>query len=334
MREEPLPRRDVGQWRPGLAAAPKSSRLSVRKALIVVPIVLALITVPVYVRYRFDLAAARQRIASGGQVAVTACGPIEYGDQGRGRPVLAIHGAGGGYDQGLQFGFEGVRTIAPSRFGYLNAPYPDDPSAAGQADAYACLLDYLGVERASVVAFSAGGPSALQFALRHPERVDRLVMVSAVSDASLVDPRPVDPSKDPVLSALLTDFVFWTATTYFPDRALAFFGMSTDAQRRLRPEEHERALQLLRMILPMSMRKTGNFNDPAHWFERGSFDFERIKAPTLVVHAVDDTFISVAHGQYTASRIPNARLQSLDFGGHFVFVRAEALAEIERFVLM
>jgi predicted alpha/beta-fold hydrolase len=86
------------------------------------------------------------------------------------------------------------------------------------------------------------------------------------------------------------------------------------------------------MILPMSMRKTGNFNDPAHWFERGDFALEQIKAPTLVIHAVDDTFVSFAHAQHTAERIPNTRLESFDFGGHFVYVRDDVLAEIASFV--
>ena len=85
------------------------------------------------------------------------------------------------------------------------------------------------------------------------------------------------------------------------------------------------------MILPMSMRKTGNFNDPAHWFERGAFDLERIAAPTLVIHAMD-TFVPVAHGQYTAARMPNARLATQEFGGHFVYVRDAVLEEIRAFI--
>ena len=288
-----------------------------------------------YSKYRRDLSDARDRLARGGRLVRTSCGAIEYSDEGKGKAVLSIHGAGGGWDQGLlirSFMGEGSRVIAPSRFGYLNTPYPDDPSAVAQANAYACLLDSLGIERVSVVAFSAGGPSALQFAIRYPERTAALVMVSAISDASLVDPRPVDPSKDPVLSIMLTDFVFWTATTCFPARALAFFGVSPAAQQRLTPEEHDRALRVLRMILPMSMRKTGNFNDPAHWFERGAFDLEHITAPTLVIHATDDTFVPFAHGQHTAARIPNARLATQEFGGHFVYVRNAVLGEIRAFI--
>jgi pimeloyl-ACP methyl ester carboxylesterase len=85
------------------------------------------------------------------------------------------------------------------------------------------------------------------------------------------------------------------------------------------------------MILPMSERKTGNLNDPAHWFERGDFNLERITAPTLVIHARDDTFVPFAHGQYTAARIPNARFLTQEFGGHFVYVREAVLEEIRTF---
>ncbi|HET9216627.1 MAG TPA: hypothetical protein VFR18_06585 [Terriglobia bacterium] len=80
----------------------------------------------------------------------------------------------------------------------------------------------------------------------------------------------------------------------------------------------------------MSMRNTGNFNDPAHWFERGEFDLGRIIAPTLVIHAMDDTFVSFAHGQHSAAS--NARFAPQEFGGHFVYVRDAALRVIRTFI--
>src|SRR5512134_1095337 len=175
------------------------------RAVFAVLVTITVGTFLVYLRFRQDMRAHEERIASGSTIANTPCGVIEYSEQGEGQPVLVIHGAGGGYDQGLLLSEPlgaGFRVIAPSRFGYLNTPYPDDPSALAQADAYACLLDYLGVKRVSVVAFSAGGPSALQFALRYPDRTNALVMVSTISDASLVDQRPVDPTNDPVLSLM------------------------------------------------------------------------------------------------------------------------------------
>jgi hypothetical protein len=44
-------------------------------------------------------------------------------------------------------GRAGVRVIAPSRFGYFGSTLPTDASPADQADAYALLLDHLGVDR-------------------------------------------------------------------------------------------------------------------------------------------------------------------------------------------
>ena len=118
--------------------------------------------------YRKDIAEARERVAKSGQVAQTACGPIEYAVEGKGPPILVVHGAGGGFDQGLEITAplvaSGFSVIAVSRFGYLGTPMPADASAHAQAEAHACLLDTLGIEKVAVVGASAGGPSAMDFA--------------------------------------------------------------------------------------------------------------------------------------------------------------------------
>jgi len=114
-------------------------------------------------------------------VAVLAAGPIEYAEIGEGPPILLVHGAGGGYDQGLDLGVplanSGFRVIAVSRFGYLRTPLPADASAAAQAEAHAALLDALKIERAAIMGASAGAPSTMQFALRHADRCSALVLL-------------------------------------------------------------------------------------------------------------------------------------------------------------
>src|SRR5579859_3755592 len=118
----------------------------------------------VYRRYRRDLRAAKARVFSGSRMIDTQSGPIEFGDVGKGAPVLVIHGAGGGFDQGLELGRplieNGFRVIAPSRFGYLGTPLPQDATPAAQADAHARLLDALEVDKVAVVAFLAEGAPA------------------------------------------------------------------------------------------------------------------------------------------------------------------------------
>lgn len=76
---------------------------------------------------------------------------------------------------------QGIRVFAVSRFGYLRTPRPDDASPEMQADAHVCLLDALDVDKAAVMGVSAGAPSALQTAIRHPARVSALVRVVPIA---------------------------------------------------------------------------------------------------------------------------------------------------------
>ncbi|MGZ7081250.1 MAG: alpha/beta fold hydrolase, partial [Thermoanaerobaculia bacterium] len=126
----------------------------------------------IYAAYRKDIEAARHRLENDSQVINAAHQQIEFAESGNGPAMLVIHGAGGGFDQGLDlaraFLGDENRFIAPSRFGYLGTPLPADASAEAQADAYLRLLDALKLDRVPVVAVSAGAPSAMRFCLKHP----------------------------------------------------------------------------------------------------------------------------------------------------------------------
>lgn len=128
----------------------------------------------VFVRYNYELDRARDAATQGSLIAITAAGPIEYADRGSGIELLSIHGAGGGYDQGITNADDlvgkGFRVIAPSRFGYLRTPIPPDSSPAAQADAHAALLSQPSVPKAMVIGISAGARSAVELAIRHRTR--------------------------------------------------------------------------------------------------------------------------------------------------------------------
>src|SRR5512138_1718657 len=97
-------------------------------------------------RYWRDITAARQRIDSlGSQVIETDCGRVEYLRAGEGSPVLVVHGALGGVDQGLWLArsydiAQHYQVIIPSRFGYLRSPVPPNANLSMQADAFVSLL--------------------------------------------------------------------------------------------------------------------------------------------------------------------------------------------------
>ena len=120
------------------------------------------------VLYRRDMATAHERVRGHSQLISSPHGDIEFSTGGSGPPVLVVHGSGGGFDQGelmvrAVLGDQ-VHWIAPSRFGYLRSTFREGATFDAQADAYAYLLDHLGIDRAAVVALSHGGPSALLFA--------------------------------------------------------------------------------------------------------------------------------------------------------------------------
>lgn len=170
---------------PSQPARPRRSRHRLRWVSLVGLILAGSLVLATYPRYRAEMRDTRAEIAAGSRIVPTSAGPIEYAETGNGPPVLIAHGNGGGYDQGLVAGRmfigQGYRLIAPSRFGYLRTPLPEDGSATAQADAYAALLDALGIEQVAIAAVSDGGPSAMQFALRHPDRITVLIIMSAKS---------------------------------------------------------------------------------------------------------------------------------------------------------
>jgi len=295
---------------------------------------IAVAGVAVTVRYRSDMRAARERIASPERRVVrTACGPIEYARAGDGYPVLAVHGNAGGFDQGLLLaGWSidpGFQVIAPSRFGYLGSPMPSRASVAMQADAYAALLDALSIEQAAVVGYSAGSASAIQFAVRHPERLSALVLVEPVAPGKGPGRGLVLPRSTSIIFALFTvltislksDFLYWAAITCFqPIVEGPWAGVPPGM--RLTPEDKADIRVLLSSILPVSARADGSSFD-THVSTPGLLDasesdypFGSIRTPTLVVSAVDDPLALHENARALVERIPNARLQAVPGGGH------------------
>jgi pimeloyl-ACP methyl ester carboxylesterase len=293
---------------------------------------LVLVSLAIAPRYRSDLRASHEAI-TGGRIVDTACGPIEVATRGEGPPVLMIHGAGGGYDQGLLFaqalGGE-FRWIVPSRFGYLGTPLPEDASTPLQADAHACLLDALGIDRVAVVGVSAGGPSALQLALRHPERVTGLAMLCAVSRR---DP-PRGPVADFAFRLVLTrDFPFWVMNTAARPALAAMLGVDRETLARLPPQDAALMNQALARIHPVAERRAGIVFDMGRLVADAPYPLERIRTPTLVVHARDDALVPVGHAENTAAGIRGARLVLLEEGGHMGYLfQSGVLSEIRGFL--
>ncbi|HEX2835326.1 MAG TPA: alpha/beta hydrolase [Thermoanaerobaculia bacterium] len=279
-----------------------------------------------YAAYRKEIEAARQRVETGRQFLDSPDGPIEFAEAGSGPAVLLIHGAGGGFDQGLGLGDaflgDGYRVIAPSRFGYLGTPLPADASPEAQADAHLRLLDALHLDRVAVIGVSAGGPSAMQLCLRHPERCSALVLVVPMTAAPQNETTTVRiPSGVlPLLNAVLSsDFLFWTAMKVARLALVtSILGTPIQVYRGATSEERRRADELLRMLLPVSRRAAGLLNEANVAANLAPYPLEQMRVPTLVISAADDLYSFYENGLLTAEQIPDGRFVGFSTGGHLL----------------
>jgi pimeloyl-ACP methyl ester carboxylesterase len=261
------------------------------------------------------MSAARARLAAETRhVVSTPWGAVEYAERGSGTPVLVIHGiyhhcVGGLLSvRGL---FPDRRVIAPSRFGYLGSSMPPNATPAAQADAFAALLDSLGIDQIDVVGLSAGTPSALQLALRHPEKVKHLaVLVGNLPGSATAIVQPSWTGR------INRQFVMWALRTVAPATTARLaaavprgFALSADDVRFVN--------EFIDSLFPMS-RAGYNFDLFVSNADVDSYNLEAISVPTLIAHTRDDQLASHEASRRAAERIPGARFVSLESGGHLM----------------
>ncbi|HEY7418391.1 MAG TPA: alpha/beta hydrolase, partial [Ktedonobacteraceae bacterium] len=139
-------------------------------------------------RYRRWKQRLRLRFQSESCLLETSRGMVEYQMERAGPTILTLHGSPGGYDQGTAVAHLLAQSdftfLSLSRPGYRRTPLNSGQTPEAQADLFAATLDALNVPQVVVIAFSGGGPSALQFALRFPHRCRGLLLISPVAHAS------------------------------------------------------------------------------------------------------------------------------------------------------
>jgi len=276
-------------------------------------------------------------LAESSRIAATKAGPVEFQTRGDGPAVLVLHGGFGGYDQGMVFipglAEAGFQIISPSRPGYLRTPLATGETNEQQADAMAALLDTLGVQDAAVVGISAGGPVAIQFALRHPGRTRALVLVCAIAEKSI----PTIVGRQSLArwalhSRMLADLGSWYTDKVAredPRRALdAAFRMWGGAPSKQRAQMVDGVMddpaqlalfhRLVDSTVPLGARLPGIRNDLRQLIGLGDLPFEQIHAPTLVIHGTADKAVKIAQARLAASRIPGATLCELEGSGHLL----------------
>ena len=240
-------------------------------------------------------------------------GPIAYRAVGSGPTVLFLHGLGGSrtaWEPQLEALLDEFRCVAWDMPGYGESDPIDPLTFEAIADAAVGLLDALSVDRAHVVGLSFGGQQALHLALRHPNRVDRLVLAdtSARFGADGTDPdewmrlrlAPLDAGQIPAdMAAPVIDAI----------TAPGFTGRernrTIDAFGRIPPDGFRAAVRCL---------PTHDVADRLH----------EIEARTLVIVGERDDETPIPYAEALAAGVPHSELLVIPGVGHLTPAEAPA----------
>ena len=316
-----------------LSSMTASLRLLARSSFLLCVLVLLVLGLVLawFASWRADRLAA---LDSGSEIAKTDLGPVEFLRRGEGPAVLVFHGAPGGYDQAILLGShlaeDGFQIVAPSRPGYLRTPLATGPMPEQQADAMAALIDTVGIPSVAVLASSAGAPAAIQFVIRHPEKVWAFVLISAVTAKFDADAKP-QPGRL-VLNGFRDDLGAWLCLEVAEKDPRRMLSRMLEAEHSGNAVERESVAtyvlndsdqlewfrSLIGTFVPLSVREAGVRNDLDQIRALSDFPFERIITPTFVVHGTADKCVPIAEAQAVAARIPGAILYPVEGAGHLV----------------
>jgi pimeloyl-ACP methyl ester carboxylesterase len=264
---------------------------------------------------------------------VIACELV--GDPG-GAPLLVCHGladsrrsAGLLHDAARR---QGLRVIVPDRPGIgLSDPRRLDQVADWVDDARV-VLDWLGVEAASVLGISGGGAFAAACAARLPHRMRALVLASALGMPEW-GTHQMAPGERLSLAVARRGPAFGG---WFLGRLAALADVSPDlffrivtaefppVDREALSDAHQRAAFVEGFREAFRGGSAGVGQDLRVLTRPWGFDLGAIRSPAFVHHGEADTTVSLDHARRFAREIPGAVLRLHPLQGHFSILEAAA----------
>jgi pimeloyl-ACP methyl ester carboxylesterase len=264
------------------------------------------------------------------KIAQTARGLVEYRLEGTGPTVMVLNGGHCSRDtrpSHERLARQGYSVLTPSRPGYDATPSATGRSAQAAADALAALLDTLRLAAVSVIGISAAGPTALALAQRHPQRVSKLVLESAVTwpwDAATRRGSTLlfGPSEQ-VTWGLLRWMLRLAPRLVIRPMMRALTTLDVDAVLgRMSADD----LEFVKRIFATSRSGTGFSNDLGHTVP----DLTGIRVPVLAMYSPHDRAVPPRHAQRIAADVPHSAVVEVPADSHLLWIGPQAPQVWER----
>src|ERR1051326_3943052 len=211
----------------------------------------------------------------------------------------------------LPLAMAGFRVIAPDLpgYGYSDKPRDADYTIESQARAVLGLMNRLKIDKASIVGASYGGAIAAIMALDYPERVERLVLVGAVSND--------EPKKKLLMRILQIPIIGDIATPLYLGSRWTLRKRMEDMYRRLGKPVNERMLNARHHLLATANMQRAMIRTVRRWSaNRVAREAALIRSPTLLVWGDEDMHIPISEAFHLRDAIPNSRLIVFRNCGH------------------
>ena len=266
------------------------------------------------------------------KVINTKFGEIEYSTIGTGTPILFIYGGHTNSKTRLchkEFDLEKYQLITPSRPGYRNTPLNDNKTPKQAADLIISLLDYIGIDKVILYGISAGGLTTIEIASNYPERIEKLILASAVSKKWLDKNGRLYKAGQRLFNPKVEGFVWGMISFFsslFPNMiAKTFYPEFTTNQAHKLEKEDVKDLVLM---LKNFSSGTGFINDIDQNIEDDVIS--KIKCPTLIIHSKNDNSVLFEHALHSKKMIKNSKLVELNNEwGHLLWIGTDSKKSIE-----
>ena len=240
---------------------------------------------------------------------------VHYRDEGNGFPIILIHGTGSSlhtwdsWTNELKKTNRVIRMDLPA-FGITGPNATADYSINSYTNFLHQFLQKIKVDKFHLAGNSLGGNIAWNYALAHPQKVEKLVLIDA-SGLPTNKPQPAvfKMAKTPVLNSL---FLFVTPKFFIKKNMKEVYADETKITNELITRYHKMALR---------------FGNRQAFIDRARMDFkmgskanlEKLKSvntPTLLIWGAKDNWIPLDNGKRMDKALPNSKLVVLENSGH------------------